>query len=141
MLLQRVAGGEDQGVELLEAPVDRVGRPPGLGRASPGDHAADAVGAVAGLLAVLPEQVHRADQPVLVRGHQADRLLAQVEHARPADERDVVEMDDVHVDRVERLAEHLRLEIRPAGHLRAASGESTPNGLLSGWTCNPGGGS
>ena len=118
VLFEGVARGEDQGVQLAEAAVDGAGVAPGLGRAAAGEGAADAVGAVAGLPVVLPEQVHRADQPVLVRRHQADRRAAELEHAGAADERDVVEVDDVGVDGVEGLAEGLGLEERPAGHLR-----------------------
>ncbi len=53
----------------------------------------------------------------------------EVEHARPADERDVVEVDDVDVDRVEGLAEDLRLEVGLAGHLRGQRREDAEAAL------------
>ena len=72
VLLQRVAAREDQRVEFPQSPVDRPGVPPGLRGAASGHGASEAGRGVARLAAVLPEQVHRADQPVLVGRHQPD---------------------------------------------------------------------
>ena len=70
VLLERVAAGEDQGVELAQPTFDRplsAARPAAAGR--PLKQQRTQFGAVAGLAVVFPEQVHRADQPVLVRRH------------------------------------------------------------------------
>ncbi len=103
MLFQRVAAGENQGVEFAKTAVDRPGVSPGLRRTAPGDCATRASRSIAALLAVLPEQVHRTDQPVLVRRHDPGGTAAKVEDARSPDQRNIVEMDDVGLDRVELL--------------------------------------
>ena len=99
------------------------------------------VGAVAGLAVVLPEQVHRADQPVLVRRHDphGPAIRPRPRTPGPADQRDVVEVDDVGVGRVEHLAQGSAL--KKGGPVTwVASGERMPKPLSSGWTCRPGGG-
>ena len=65
------------------------------------------VGALAGPLVVLPEQVHRADQPVLMRRHdpRGATIGPQPQDPRAAHQRDVVKMDDVGLGIIEdRLA-------------------------------------
>jgi hypothetical protein len=51
-------------------------------------------------------------------GHDLDGVLAHIEHAWPADQRDVVEMNHVRIHGVEQLAKGFGLEPRPAGDLR-----------------------
>ena len=117
VFIERVPRGEDQRVEFAETPADRVGLPPDLRRPPRLDHAPGTSGFVARLLVVLPEQVHRADEPVLVRRHDPDRLPAHLQDAGTADERDVVKMNDVDVERIKRRAEFLGLEEGATGHL------------------------
>jgi hypothetical protein len=76
---------------------------------------------------------------VLVRGHQPHGPAAQAQHAGPADQGDVVEVDDVGVDRVERRAQRLGLEDGAAGDL-GGQGREDPRPLSRRWTCKPGGG-
>ena len=110
VFFERVARGEDEGIEFAEPAGDGVGLPPELRRSAPFEHAPEAVGLVTGFPVVFPEQVHRADQPVLVRCHDPDGFPAHLQDTRAADERDVVEVDHVDVDGVEGGAQRVGLE-------------------------------
>ena len=99
MLLERMTAGEDEPVEMPQAALDCSRVTPGLGRPFPRQAAANATRAVTWLAIVLPEQVHRADQPVLMCSHDSDGppIGSQSEDARTSDERDIVKVHDVGV--------------------------------------------
>ena len=75
--------------------------------------AAHAIGRVARHAVVLPEQVHRTDQPVLVRRHdpRGPAVGAQAQDARAADQRNIVKVNDVGRRIIEHFLEHVRLEV------------------------------
>ena len=84
---------------MPQATLDGPCIPPGLGRPFPCQVAANATWAVALLAIVLPEQVHRADQPVLMHCHDPDGppIGSQPKDARTPNQRDVVKVHDVSV--------------------------------------------
>src|SRR5206468_269046 len=84
---------EDQRVKLGEPPLEHVAAPPQLRRPAVAERAAPAGRPLADALLVLPEDMGRADEPLLVRGVELDPL-AQTERARSAEERRVVEVHD-----------------------------------------------
>ncbi len=83
---------------------------------------------LAELAVVLPEVVHRADEPVVVRRVEADGAFSVAEHARPEQGR-LVEMDDVELLGGEDRVERARLQRRaPAqvGRERREAAEARP---------------
>ena len=142
MLFQGVAARENQGVQVAQPALDRRRGPPDLGRPAALQAAAHAGRGVAGLAIVFPEQVHRADQPVLVRRHDphGPPVRPQAQDTRPAHERDVVKMHDVG-RRDHRAPRSSSLDLKRGRPVACvASGERMPNRLLRGWRCRPGGG-
>ena len=118
MLLECVPRREDQRVELPQSLVDGPSVSPDLGRTASVKGASDAGRLVAGFVVVFPEQMHRADEPVLVGRHHPHRRPTHVQYTWAADERDVVKMDDVGIDRVELLAKGVGLEVGAPRGLR-----------------------
>ena len=117
VLLQGVPAGEDQGVELPE----RRGR----SRRSTARPAAAACRrgssgcsrASQRLAVVLPEQVHRADQPVLVRGHDPDGMARPGPARRARRRARCCGSGRRRSSGVEHSPQGLGLEERPAGGL------------------------
>ena len=110
VLLQRVAAGEDQGVELARgrgrsrrciARPAAAARPPGCMRTQ--------FGAVAGFRSYFQSrcigQISQCSCAVMIRT--ARRFVPRPRTPGPADQRDVVEVDHVGVDGVEGLAQGL----------------------------------
>src|SRR6267154_1222472 len=92
---------EDQGVYSLQGPPDRAVISPGLGGASARQATSHALGRIAWLAVVFPEQMHRTGEPVLVCRHQSDGAPPHIEDAGPANKGNIVEMDDIGVDVIE----------------------------------------
>ena len=95
----RESARREEEVDFAGAAIEHAAVAPELRRPPERERAAEALRLLARLPVVLPEHVHRADEPVLVRRVEL-HAAAKLEHAGTADQRDVVEVDDV-----ERLAE------------------------------------
>ncbi len=124
--LDREAAGADHGVDVLQGVVQRRRVPPGLRWAEPAERAGGAARLLARLAVELPEDVHRADEPVLVRRHQANggrRLCAEGQQLGAPGERDVVEVDDVEASLLEQPPDRGSLRPEPSRLVRPERGE------------------
>ncbi len=105
---------------MLHRAIEQPRVPPQLRRPPERERAAQAVRLHARLAVVTEQHVHRAHEPVLTRGVELHRVSV-LEHARPAGQRDVVEVDDVEAAAVEHVVQlpsvHPRLtrEVRGEG--------------------------
>ena len=90
MLVQHELRRRDDRVEMPERAGKKIGRPPDLRRSVEVQAAAEAARPPTQLAVVLPEHVHRTDEPVLVQ-RQEPHAVAEAHHAR-AEQRDVVEV-------------------------------------------------
>ena len=93
--LGRELARRKQAIERTPASGREAGVAPQLRRQARADRAAEARPLVAGVAAVLPQRVRRADQPMIVKRHDPRPRLPHAQHAGPAHQRDVVEMEDV----------------------------------------------
>jgi hypothetical protein len=89
------AARREQHVDVRERTRQRVAVSPELRRTTRAQAARKARRAVAGAFAVLPEDVGRADEPMVVQRQELRAGARHAEHGRPADQRDVVVVDDV----------------------------------------------
>ena len=87
---------------MLHGALEQTRVAPELRRPPEGKRAAQAVRLHARLAVVAEQHVHRAHEPVLAGRVQLHRV-AVLEHARPAGQRDVVEVDDVEAAAVEHV--------------------------------------
>src|SRR5581483_4084818 len=94
VLLEREPARREEEVDLAGAPVEQASVAPQLRRPPERERAPQAGRLDARLAVELPEDVHRADEPVLVHGVELDAAAVR-EGVRSADERHVVEVDHV----------------------------------------------
>jgi hypothetical protein len=111
----KFAGGDER-VDGLKGIVNEVGVAPELGWDARAEGAGKTFGFIGGVGAVFPEDVRRADEPVLVQGIEGDWGAGEAEDGWSADEGDVVEIDDIEGLR-EDGAERALLEERMTGLL------------------------
>ena len=111
MLLTTELGHGHERVHVRQLAFEQAGVSPELRRTAVPQLTPDALAAVASLAVVSPEDVAGAHEPVLVREVDSRRGAAMAQDARAADQRHVVEDDDV-----ERLIVEQTLERRPIDH-------------------------
>ena len=98
MYLQSVATGKNKRVGLLQDTMQHPGVAPELWRPPCSKGASDTLRLIAYLSAKLPQQAQRANEPVLMGRQQIDRTTVTIRERKnlwPADERDVVKVDDI----------------------------------------------
>ena len=95
-------GEGDEHVDVLDRPIQHIGVAPKLRRALVDQRALQALAAVTDLAVVPPQHMGRADQPVFVGGVEFEGV-ADLQHARAADQRGVVVVDHVDVPRQQPL--------------------------------------
>jgi hypothetical protein len=83
---KRMSTRENQGVDIAQGVLESRRVAPRLGRPLPVYAAPNASWAIARLSIKFPEQVHRANQPMLMRSHEPHcaPIRAQTEDSRPS---------------------------------------------------------
>ena len=94
MLLPAELAHCDDGIDMLKLALQEPGPAPELQGPPVTQVQRNSSPAGAQLPPMPPEDMHWADQPVLV-GHVELKCLAVLEYTRPSDQRDIVKVDDV----------------------------------------------
>ena len=117
VLVDRGLAGREKEVDVPQLALEEIRVAPELRRALERERATEAGGLLAELAILLPEVVHRADEPVIVRRVEPDRVAAEAEHPWP-EERRQVKVHDVEALAAEDAPQRRRLQARAAGQVR-----------------------
>ena len=128
VLLDRGAAWREEQVDPLELALQQIRVAPELRRAMVTERAPQTGRRLTKLAVLLPEIVHRAHQPVVVRRVNAQRVFAIPQHAGPKQGHEV-EMHDVEVLRGEDPIEGVRFQPRLSAQIGDKRRQRAPSAM------------